>query len=533
MTAAPFVLESTYADQLPQGWVEARPVRWDRPRELWFNRELAQALGWHDVPAEADERAAMLSGQTLLPGSRPIAQAYAGHQFGRFSPQLGDGRALLLGERVDAQGCRWDLALKGSGRTVFSRGGDGKAAVGPMLREALIGEAMHALGVPTTRALGVVATGEWVYREQALPGAVLARVASSHLRVGTFEFFSARGDRAGLQRLLDYTLRRHPPGPWAWSAAEGHPALALLLQTQARQARLVAQWEGLGFIHGVMNTDNMTVSGETIDYGPCAFMEAYHPDTVFSSIDRQGRYAFGQQATIAHWNLARLAEALLPLVADDEDTAVSRATAALQHFPAWHAQAWASVMAAKLGLVPTGGAAGPWGAWGHWDGSSEPPTVDAPLQATATALAQGFLAAMQAHRGDTTRSWAALQHAVPASPDLPPAPAQAPELATEWGPLAADAQAAFDAWRADWHRALPADPAEGLRRLQAANPVVIPRNDRVEAALAAATHHGDLQPFHTLMAALLTPFDAAAWGRPEAQAAPPEAVEGYRTFCGT
>jgi uncharacterized protein YdiU (UPF0061 family) len=518
-------LESTYADQLPNAWVEARPLRVDRPRALWFNEALAHSLGWVSGSPSADEWAAILSGQTLLPGSRPIAQAYAGHQFGRFSPQLGDGRALLLGEWVDRQGRRWDLGLKGSGRTVFSRGGDGKAAVGPMLREALLGEAMHALGIPSTRALGVVGTGEWVYREQALPGAMLARVASSHLRVGTFEFFSARGDRAGLQRLLDYTLRRHPPGAWAVDATQGNPALALLLQTQALQARLVAQWEGVGFIHGVMNTDNMTLSGETIDYGPCAFLETYHPDTVFSSIDTQGRYAFGQQASIAHWNLARLAEALLPLVADDEGHAVEQATAVLHQFPELHAQAWAAVMAAKLGLEPRA----------SWDGVDAPPRLRPAVQSVASDLAHRWWKALQDSGHDTTRSWAALVHALPVHTDESPRPAVTTEAGEAFAMDAwsAEAQSERALWRAAWMQALPADLRRVRDTLLASNPIVIPRNHLVEAALAAASTDGDLQPFHQLMEAIRAPYDPAAWGTSYAEAAAPQAMAGYRTFCGT
>ena len=264
------------------------------------------------------------------PAPQPLAQAYAGHQFGGFSPQLGDGRALLLGEVIDRHGHRRDIAFKGSGRTPFARGGDGKAAVGPMLREVLVSESMHALGIPTTRALAVAATGEPVFREGVLPGAVLTRVAASHLRVGTFEFYAARGDLARLRKLAEYTIARHDPE--LLSAPQ--PFLALLRAVAARQAALIAQWMNVGFIHGVMNTDNMTISGETIDYGPCAFMEAYDPAAVFSSIDHGGRYAFGNQPGIAAWNLARLAETLLPLLSDDSERAIAMATEVIAGFPA-------------------------------------------------------------------------------------------------------------------------------------------------------------------------------------------------------
>src|SRR5207253_2675665 len=310
---AAFCFDNSFARELQGFYFPQRPAVVRAPRLLFLNDSLAAELGLDLSALDAGAKAALFVGNKLPDGAEPLAQAYAGHQFGGFSPQLGDGRALVLGEVIDRQGRRRDIAFKGSGRTPFARGGDGKAAVGPMLREVLIGEAMHALGIPTTRALAVAATGEQVYREQVLPGAVLTRVAASHIRVGTFEFFASRGDVERVRKLVEYTIARHDPA----LVTAAQPFLGLLQNVAERQAALIAQWMNVGFIHGVMNTDNMAISGETIDYGPCAFMEAYDPDAVFSSIDQQGRYAYGNQPLIARWNLARLAEALLPLVVAD------------------------------------------------------------------------------------------------------------------------------------------------------------------------------------------------------------------------
>ena len=320
--------EHSFADALPDLHVAWQPATVPQPRLLYLNRALAAELGLDPLALDGEQGAAIFSGNALPEGARPIAQAYAGHQFGGYSPRLGDGRALLLGELIDRHGHRRDLALKGSGRTPFSRGGDGKAAVGPMLREVLFGEALHALGIPTTRALAVTATGEAVIRDNVLPGAVLARVAASHLRVGTFQFAAARRDMNGLRALADHAIARHDPQ----LAQQDEPYLALLRAVAIRQARLIAQWMNVGFIHGVMNTDNMTVSGETIDYGPCAFMEAFDPAQVFSSIDRDGRYAFGNQPAIAQWNLARLAEAMLALIDARSEQAIAKATGVLDTF---------------------------------------------------------------------------------------------------------------------------------------------------------------------------------------------------------
>src|SRR4051812_23559648 len=382
---ASLTLDNSYARDLQGFSVPWRPEVAPAPKPLFFNAPLADELGLDAAALSGDAGAALFAGNTVPEGAEPIAQAYAGHQFGGFSPQLGDGRAVLLGEVVDCAGRRRDIAMKGSGRTPFSRGGDGKAAVGPMLREVLIGEAMHALGIPTTRALAVVATGEPVFREDVLPGAVLTRVAASHIRVGTFQFFAVRGDVERVRQLAEYTIARHDP------ALVGAPGrfLGLLENVAERQAALIAQWMNVGFIHGVMNTDNMTVSGETIDYGPCAFVETYDPAAVFSSIDRHGRYAFGNQADIARWNLARLAETLLPLIAEEPADAATQAMQVIDAFPARYAHHLLAGQRAKLGLR---------------DGDAGNDTGDA-------ALADSWLALLQAHHVDFTLAWRRLADA--------------------------------------------------------------------------------------------------------------------------
>jgi len=331
-TAAPAIFRfvNSFARELQGFYVPQRPAIVFEPRLLFLNDSLAEELDLDLTSFNATARAAIFAGNTLPEGAEPLAQAYAGHKFGGFSPQLGDGRALVLGEVIDRQGRRRDIAFKGCGRTPFARGGDGKAAVGPMLREVLIGESMHALGIPTTRALAVAATGEQVYRQRVLPGAVLTRVAASHIRVGTFEFCASHGGVERVRKLAEYTIARHDPA----LVTTPQPFLALLQNVAERQAALVAQWMNVSFIHGVMNTDNMTISGDTIDYGPCAFMEAYDPATVFSSIDHQGRYAFGNQPDIACWNLARLAETLLPLLSDDPRRSIAMAREVIAAFPA-------------------------------------------------------------------------------------------------------------------------------------------------------------------------------------------------------
>ena len=507
-----FAFDNTYARELAGLYVSWKPAAVPAPRLLYLNAELAAELG---LPAEAlaaPELAAVFAGNRVPDGAEPLAQAYAGHQFGGFSPQLGDGRALLLGEVIDRHGRRRDLALKGSGRTPFSRGGDGRAAVGPMLREVIIGEAMHALGIPTTRALAVAATGETVSRELPLPGAVLTRVAASHLRVGSFEYFVARGDLDKLRQLAEYTIARHDP------ALIGAPdrVLGLLRAVAERQAGLIAQWMNVGFIHGVMNTDNMTISGESIDFGPCAFMEATDPATVFSSIDHGGRYAYGNQPHVAQWNLAKLAEALLPLVADGDDLAavdkaVAEASAVIDAFPARYASALLAGQRAKLGLLHAG------------------PANDA----ADTALADDWLALLKRERVDFTLAWRRLADAA-AGNDVP------------LGALFTDAQAPF-AWLARWRARCAADDAAGgalatdlaqsaptrARRLRAVNPFVIPRNHRVEEALAAASEHDDLGPFERLLAAVRRPFDEAPDQAPYGEPASAVVTAGYQTFCGT
>jgi len=495
--------EHGYADALDGLYAPWQPAPVPAPVLLRLNHALAAELDWPVEALDGSEGAAWFSGNQMLPGARPLAQAYAGHQFGQYSPQLGDGRALLLGEVIDRHGRRRDIAFKGSGRTPFSRGGDGKAALGPVLREYLIGEAMHALGIPTTRALAVVGTGEPVYRDAgALPGAVLTRVAASHIRVGTFQWVASRGDVAQLRRFADYVIARHDP-PLC-----GQPGryLGLLEAVAQRQAELVARWMGVGFIHGVMNTDNMTISGETIDYGPCAFMDAYDPATVFSSIDRGGRYAYGNQPHIARWNLARLAESLLPLMVQTPDdpaqveVAVAQVTDVIDAFPAWYQAAWLGVMRSKLGLAGE-------------DGGDQ-------------ALVQDWLDLLAAQRADFTLSFRRLAE-VAADPQGPGFSALEADLgsATAWAP-----------WWARWALRTGLGGAQQpalAARLRVANPAFIPRNLRVEEALTAATDSGDLGPFERLLAVLQRPFDdqpeAAAYGLPPA----PAQMAGYRTFCGT
>ncbi|MEU8610453.1 protein adenylyltransferase SelO [Actinoplanes sp. NPDC048791] len=478
------VLDNRFATELAGLAIPWQAEETPEPRLLVLDEALAAELGLDPAQLRSPEGIRLLTGTAVPDGATPVAQAYAGHQFGGYSPRLGDGRALLLGELVDADGTVRDLHLKGSGRTPFARGGDGLAAVGPMLREYVVSRAMHALGIPTTRALAVVATGRTVHRETPLPGAVLARVAASHLRVGTFQFARATGDAELLRRLADHAIARHHP-----HAAEAEqPYLALFEAVVAAQASLVAQWMLVGFVHGVMNTDNMTISGETIDYGPCAFMEAFDPATVYSSIDHGGRYAYGNQPAIAEWNLARLAEALLPLLHDDQEQAVALAVESLGGFrPAYNA-AWSAGMRAKLGL---------------------PDGVDATV---VSPLVDDLLALLHADHVDFTSFFRTLAGA--ARGDAEPARRLFIDLA------------AVDAWVARWHALGP--DADAMQRV---NPVYIPRNHLVEEALAAATD-GDLDPLERLVAAVSEPYDE----RPDLEryAAPaPQDFGAYQTFCGT
>lgn len=486
--AAQFAFDNTYARELEGLYVTCDAAQVSQPRLVKLNRELAEELGLDADALDSEEGARIFAGNETPPGAAPLAQAYAGHQFGGFSPQLGDGRALLLGEVIDRNGRRRDIQLKGSGPTPFSRAGDGRAALGPVLREYLIGEAMHALGIPTTRALAAVLTGEPVFREGALPGAVLTRVAASHIRVGTFQLFAARGEQTKVRRLADYVIDRHYP------ELKGHanPYLQLLERVCDRQAALVAGWMQVGFIHGVMNTDNMAISGETIDYGPCAFMDHYDPSTVFSSIDTRGRYAYANQPRVAQWNLARLAETLVPLIDADKNRAIARATEVVHAFPQQYECQWLKGMRAKLGLV------------------SED---EADLN-----LATGFLTAMEGNKVDYTLAFRYLADAALSREE----PIRA---------LFAD-PSAYDLWSGHWKVRLAREAAAPLARAQSmrrANPAFIPRNHRVEEALSAAVERGDYAPFATLLNILSRPFDDqpefAAFAEP-----PPEGQGQYRTF---
>jgi uncharacterized protein YdiU (UPF0061 family) len=485
-----FAFESSFVRELEGLYVPWQGAAVPGARLLALNEELAVELGVDPDALRTDRGVEVLAGAVAPEGASPVAQAYAGHQFGSYSPRLGDGRALLLGEVVDTRGRRRDLHLKGSGRTPFARGGDGKAVVGPMLREYVIGEAMHALGIRTSRALAVVATGEDVLRETVLPGAVLARVAASHIRVGTFQYAALNGGPPLVRRLADHAIARHHPH----AAEAGNPYLAFYDSVIDTQASLVAQWMLVGFIHGVMNTDNMAISGETIDYGPCAFMDAFDPATVFSSIDHGGRYAYGNQPHIAQWNLARLAEALLPVIDDDTDAAVAAATEALHTFPERFHRSWSAGMRAKLGLTEADELTG--------------------------ALVDDLLTLLHEQAVDYTSAFRGLSGWVRGVA----APVRA--LFAEPG--------AFDAWAARWREQLSheaSDPDRVAAAMDRVNPVYIPRNHHVEDALAAATA-GDLGPFDRLLDVLARPFDE----RPglEAYAGPAPASWGsYRTFCGT
>lgn len=491
--------DHSYARELVGFYVPWPPTPVAEPTLLFFNRELADELGLRLDGLDAVALGAMFSGNQLPAGAQPIAQAYAGHQFGHFNPSLGDGRALLIGEVVDRHGQRRDIAFKGSGRTPFSRRGDGKAALGPMLREALVGEAMYALGVPTTRALAVVATGEPVYRERVLPGAILTRVAASHLRVGTFQYFWAHGGADKVRRLADYAIARHYPE----LLATQDRYLAFLRAVADRQAALIAQWMLLGFIHGVMNTDNMSIPGETIDYGPCAFMEAYDPRAVFSSIDDMGRYAYGEQPYIARWNLARLAETLLALISDDEGHAIALASEVLEEFTARYQQYWLAGVRAKLGLA---------GRIAH-------------AESTDTALAEAWLDLLHAQQVDYTLAWRYLADA-----------AESNETRLR---ALFPGQPGLERWLARWRaRCAAEDAGAGAAHTRAVamrrvNPWIIPRNHRVEEALTAASDAGDLAPFERLLYALRRPFDEDPALARYAEPAPAEFMAQFRTFCGT
>jgi uncharacterized protein YdiU (UPF0061 family) len=487
VTVAPapaLTLQHRFASELPELSVPWQAAAAPEPRLLLLNEDLADELGLDQDRLRGEEGVRLLVGNSVPAGATPVAQAYAGHQFGGWSPRLGDGRALLLGELTDADGRLRDLHLKGSGRTPFARGGDGLAAVGPMLREHVISEAMHALGVPTTRALAVTATGRPVQRETVQRGAVLARVASSHLRVGSFQYAAASGDVDLLRRLADHAVERHHPD----AADRPDRYRALLDAVIAVQARLVAQWMLVGFVHGVMNTDNMTISGETIDYGPCAFLDAHDPATVYSSIDERGRYAYGNQPAIAAWDLARLAEALLPLLDEDSERAVALAVESLDRFAGLYDEAWSAGSRAKLGL-----------------GADVDP-------AAAASLVEELEPLLVAGRVDHTGFFRRLGQA--ARGDVDPVRQLFPDPSV------------LDGWLGRWRLAGP--DAEAMDRV---NPCYIPRNHLVEEALTAATL-ADLDPLRRLLAVVRDPYVERTGAERYAEPAP-EGFGRYRTFCGT
>lgn len=459
------------------------PVR--LPKLVIFNDPLAASLGLNGTVLRSDEGTAVLAGNAVPEGAEPLAQAYAGHQFGNFT-MLGDGRAVLIGEQITPQDERVDIQLKGSGRTPYSRGGDGRAALGPMLREYIISEAMHGLGIATTRSLAVVSTGEPIIRETEQPGAILTRVAASHLRVGTFQYAAARRITEDLRALADYTLQRHYPE----ADVKENRYLYLLQEVIKRQADLIAKWQLVGFIHGVMNTDNMAISGETIDYGPCAFMDTYDLGTVFSSIDRQGRYAFGNQPRIAAWNLARFAETLLPLLHDDEPEAIKLAEEAISAFGALFQHNWLTGMRAKLGIFNE--------------------------ELEDEALVEGLLDIMHKHHADYTNTFRAFTLGKPEDTAL-----FGTEEFTQWQEL----------WQARLGRQEESQEAS-QQLMRSSNPAVIPRNHRVEEALEAAVNQGDYSVMERLLGVLSHPY--AYTPEQEEYAALPESCGGpYRTFCGT
>jgi serine/tyrosine/threonine adenylyltransferase len=487
-----FLFDNSYARELSGMHVAVAPTRVTAPRLIVFNTSLAEELGIEAAGASPDHLASIFSGNMLPAGAEPLAMAYAGHQFGHFVPQLGDGRAILLGEVIGRSGVRRDIQLKGAGPTPFSRRGDGRAALGPVLREYIVSEAMHALGIPATRALAAVLTGERVQRETGKPGAVFTRVAASHIRVGTFQFFAARGDFASVRRLADYTVARHYPQV----EGSGQPFAALLAAVIDRQAALVAQWMCVGFIHGVMNTDNMAVSGETIDFGPCAFLDAHDPDKVFSSIDEFGRYRFANQSAAAHWNLARLAETLTPLLDPDEDRALVIANDLIAGFPALFDTYVLDGMRRKLGLLAA--------------------------EEGDAFLVQDWLAMLHANQIDFTNGFRQLAGLIDTTKTSP--------LRDSFTDLAA-----FDTWTGRWLERLKRNNrphSEAEAAMNEANPAIIPRNHQIERVIRAAEDEGDFMPFHTLLSALRRPYESL----PEFKqyALPPAEGEAVRrTFCGT
>jgi len=487
------VFSNTYARLPEHFFARLSPTPVAKPHLIKFNGSLASELGLRTEGVEPDELAAVFAGNVIPLGAEPIAMAYAAHQFGNFVPQLGDGRAILLGEVLDRNGERRDIQLKGPGQTPFSRQGDGRAALGPVLREYLVSEAMHALGIPTTRALAAVLTGERVFRERPLPGAVLTRVASSHIRIGTFQYFAARGDMDAVERLSNYVIDRHFPE----ARDSERPPLALLRTVVERQALLVARWMHVGFIHGVMNTDNTALSGETIDFGPCAFLDSYDPAKSFSAIDELGRYAYGNQPKIAQWNLARFAESLLPLLDPNPERAVELANEAISAFTLRFEEHWLAGIRNKLGLS-----------------SNEEGDLE---------LAHALLRAMHENAADFTLTFRRLCDA--AADDKADASVRA---------LFAN-PAAYDDWAARWRSRLAVETVEPIARAQAMrtiNPAFIPRNHRVEQALNAAIEYGDFSPFAEMLTVLSRPYeDQPAFADYANAPQPDERV--FRTFCGT
>ncbi|NLZ47669.1 MAG: YdiU family protein [Clostridiales bacterium] len=478
-------LHNSYAS-LPKSFFTAiKPTAVASPKLIILNHSLAEALGFDAQELENNHGVSVLAGNSIPEGSFPIAQAYAGHQFGYFT-MLGDGRAVLLGEQITPLGQRFDIQLKGSGPTPYSRGGDGRAALGPMLREYIISEAMHALGIPTTRSLAVVTTGEPVYRETKLQGAILTRVATSHIRVGTFEYAARLNNVDHLKALADYTIQRH----YHYLASEEKPYLALIKEVVKLQASLIAKWMLVGFVHGVMNTDNMAISGETIDYGPCAFMDSYDPATVFSSIDREGRYAYGNQPPIAQWNLARFAESILPLLHDNEEEAVKLAQIAISYFSEVYNNHWLSGMRAKLGLFNE--------------------------EAEDQSLIEDLLKLMHKHQADYTNTFLALTFENYEDMDM----FKTPEF-TQW----------YKRWQARLSRQKESKEASH-QLMRSNNPAVIPRNHRVEEALDAAVNQEDYGPMHRLLEVLSQPY-AHCPQQKEYAKLPRKSNRPYKTFCGT
>ena len=481
MTDSSLRLESTYANLPGIFYTRLSPVPVSKPKVVIFNQKLAEEMGLDLTHFNGQQKAGLLAGNLIPEGCTPFAQAYAGHQFGNFT-MLGDGRAIILGEHLSSSGKRFDIQYKGSGRTPYSRGGDGRAALGPMLREYIISEAMHSLGIPTTRSLAVVSTGETVYREDELPGAILNRIASSHIRVGTFQFAALHEEKTISQSLLDYTIDRHFPE----SKDHENKALALLDQVMKLQADLITHWMRVGFIHGVMNTDNMALCGETIDYGPCAFMDSFDPSTVFSSIDHQRRYAYANQPVMAHWNLARLAESLLPLIHENRETAIELAEDSLKAFEKLYKSKWLAMMGNKLGLTK--------------------------IEDQDEELITELLDLMHEYSADYTNTFLDLGQK---------------ELPAEEFYISED----FSNWHNRWVKRLQQEGGDSFALMRSVNPAVIPRNHKVEEALQAA-ERDDLTPFHHLLEAVTNPYESGEYLKPY-QTPPNPKEKVLQTFCGT